>query len=77
MLRNSWWCWLAKDEKRHPRAATSPPMTPVNLVDFLLQTPTVSGERRRGTPMQREHSQTEKDIKYTYYIICIYCGHSM
>jgi hypothetical protein len=49
MLRKSWWCWLANEEKRHPRAATSPPMTPVSLVDLRLQTPIVSGEMNRET----------------------------
>jgi hypothetical protein len=61
MLRKSWWCWLANEEKRHPRAATSPPMTPVSLVDLRLQTPIVSGEMNRETPADREHSQTGRE----------------
>ena len=46
-LKNNWWNWLAKEENKQPRARTRPPITPVNRVDFRLQTPTVNGERIR------------------------------
>ena len=59
----SWWYWLAKEEKRQPRAATRPPMTAVSLVDFLLHTPIVSGERKSETETQREQSQAGNDRK--------------
>jgi hypothetical protein len=40
----SWWNWLAKDVKRHPKAVISPPKTAVKRVDFLLQMPIVIGD---------------------------------
>ena len=45
---------------RHPRAATSPPSTAVSLVDFLLQIPTVSGDRNREIEADRAPNQPGK-----------------
>ena len=60
--RKSWWCWLAKEEKRQPRAATRPPMTAVRRVDLRRHTATVTGDASSDTHVHSEHSHTEKQI---------------
>ena len=48
-----WWNWLAKEVNKQPRDKTRPPTTAVILVDFLLQTATVSGEMKRERDIER------------------------
>ena len=60
MARKSWWCWLAKEEKRQPRAATRPPMTAVSRVDLRRHTATVTGDASSDTHAHSEHSHTGK-----------------
>ena len=61
MERKSWWCWLAKEEKRQPRAATRPPMTAVRRVDLRRHTATVTGDASSDTHVHSEHSHTETE----------------
>ena len=58
MARKSWWCRLAKEEKRQPRAATRPPMTAVSRVDRRRHTATVTGDASSDTHAHSEHSHT-------------------
>lgn len=41
---------------RHPKAVTSPPITAVSRVDFLLQNAIVIGEMKRATAVERAPS---------------------
>ena len=58
----SWWNWLAKDVKRHPKAVTKPPKTAVKRVDFLLQIPMVMGDisNERHDEVAPSHPVTQK-----------------
>ena len=62
----SWWNWLAKDVKRHPKAVTKPPKTAVKRVDFLLQIPMVMGDisNERHDEVAPSHPVTQKNISY-------------
>lgn len=55
---------------RHPRAVTSPPITAVRRVDFLLQKAIVIGEMNRATAVERAPSHPV--IENKKYIIFIY-----
>ena len=48
---------------RHPRAVTRPPITAVNLVDFRLHTPIVSGDINNAVAVERAPSQPETFVK--------------
>ena len=62
----SWWNWLAKDVKRHPKAVTKPPKTAVKRVDFLLQIPMVMGDisNERHDDVAPSHPVTQINISY-------------
>ena len=44
---------MAKEEKRHPKARTRPPITAVSRVDLRLHTPTVKGEKMSPKDSER------------------------
>ena len=62
----SWWNWLAKDVKRHPKAVTKPPKTAVKRVDFRLQIPMVMGDisNERHDDVAPSHPVTQINISY-------------
>ena len=49
--------------KRHPKAATRPPSTAVNLVDFLRQMPMVKGDISKDIEVDRAPNQPGIDRK--------------
>ena len=78
IARKSWWCWLAKEEKRQPRAATRPPMTAVSRVDRRRHTATVTGDASSDTHAHSEHSHTAKEelLNAREAFTCDSCKHS-
>ena len=66
-LKNSWWNWLAKEEKRHPKANTRPPITAVSRVDLRLHTPTVKGEKISPKDSERPPRAPERHKKSFFF----------